>query len=251
MQIIRKLLCNAKLTNFYRKYSKRVQLNRCISLDVIGSGGLGESPSICLSISNNEKYLFNCGEDCERLLAEYGIKISAIKHIFVTQTKWNCIGGVSGVGRTINKASGWLPMLHGPEQLYKCIKRILCLSILKELDFRAIDCNSKRFFENDHVKIECVAIKPKNQKNAHDNTRDEHEVFVYTAALKVEPADADATNSMPTFRSHFMGTINEVGMTAYCVIKLMVICFVFHFQLSIYQPERIYRHFSKVNSSRP
>lgn len=209
MQIYAKLIRIAKLPNFYREYSKQVQLNRCISLNVIGSGGLGESSSICLSISNNENYLFNCGEDCQRLLTECEIKISTIKHIFITQTKWNCIGGISGVGRTINNLNGWLPMLHGPKQLYKCIKRILCLSILSELDFRPMDCNFERFFENDHLKIEFVAIKPNEQIVPQDNMRDEHEVFVYIAGLKVKPADCHSMDSMPKFRSHFMSMNNN------------------------------------------
>lgn len=186
MQIFVKLIRNSKLLNFYRCYSKRVQLNKRISLNVIGSGAIGESPSVCLSTSNNENYLFNCGEDCYRLLNENRIKISTIKHIFVTQAKWHCIGGISCVGRTINTAKGWLPMLHGPKQLYKCIKRILCLSILSELDFRPMDCNFARFFENEHMKIEFLSIKRSKQNGLQNNMRDEHEVLVFVGDIKAK-----------------------------------------------------------------
>lgn len=187
MQIFVKLAQSTKLVNFYRNYSKLVHLNKCISLNVIGSGAFGESPSVYLSTSNNENYLFNCGEDCHRLLNENRIKISAIKHIFVTQAKWHCIGGISCVGRTINTAKGWLPMLHGPKQLYKCIKRILCLSILSELDFRPMDCNFDRFFEDDVMKIAFVSIKRNKPNGQQNNMRDEHEVLVFIGEVKAQP----------------------------------------------------------------
>lgn len=206
MHIFVKLLRTSKFTNFYRGFSNQRQLNKCISLNVIGSGALGESPSICLSIANNENYLFNCGEDCQRLLTQRQIKISTIKHIFVTQTKWHCIGGISMVGRTINNAKGWLPKFHGPKQLYKCIKRILCLSILSELDFRPIDCNSKGFFENDHLRIEFVSIKANEQNDQQKNMRDIHEVLLFIVELKAKTASMDSElESRPNFMS--MNTI--------------------------------------------
>lgn len=214
MKILAKLVRSAKLTNFYRDYSKRVQFNKCVSLNVIGSGAFGESPSICLSVAKDVNYLFNCGEDCHRLLNQFKIKISTIKHIFITQTKWNCIGGISGVGRTVNSTSGWLPMLHGPKQLYKCIKRILCLSILSELDFRPIDCNFNRFYENDHLRIEFISIK----LNKRCDIRDEHEVFIYVAKLK----DEKSTGSKSKYRAHFMSMDNEYE-TLYCSDDLLLI----------------------------
>lgn len=208
MQIFAKLLRCGKLLNFYRSYSNRVQLNECISLSVIGSGAFGESPSVCLSTpNNNESYLFNCGEDCQRLLTARRIKISSIKHIFVTQTKWHCIGGISGVGRTINNAKGWLPMLHGPKQLYKCIKRILCLSILSELDFRPIDCNFNRFFENDHLRIEFVSINENKQNDQQSNMRDVHEVLIFIGEVKAKPSLDPKSKS----RTHFM-SINHTDI---------------------------------------
>lgn len=202
MQMFVKLIRCAKLSNFYRNYSNRVQLNKGISLNVIGSGAFGEPAAVFLSTANNENFLFNCGEDCQRLLHEHRIKISTIKHIFVTQTKWHCIGGISGVGRTINYSNGWLPMLHGPKQLYKCIKRILCLSILSELDFRPIDCNFKRFFENDFLRIEFVSIKGNKQNDDQQkNMRDEHEVFAFIGEIKTESMESKS-------RIHFMSRKN-------------------------------------------
>lgn len=196
MQILAKLIRCAKLSNIYRNYSNQVQLNKCMSLNVIGSGALGEPPSVCLSTSNNENYLFNCGEDCQRLLAEHRIKVSTIKHIFVTQTKWHCIGGISCVGRSIKNTNGWLPMLHGPKQLYKCIKRILCLSILSELDFRPMDCNFSKFYENDHLRIEFVSIKGNEQQK---NLRDEHEVLAFIGEIKTKSTEDSKSGT------HFMG----------------------------------------------
>lgn len=202
MRLFTKIARCVKSTHFYREFGQDVKLsqhkNKLISLNIIGSGSVGESPSICLSTSNNEKYLFNCGEDCQRLLFDQDEQISRIKHIFITQTKWNCIGGILYICRIINNTQGWLPKLHGPKHLYKCIKRILCLSTLSELDFKPIDCNWKNFFENDALRIDFISIKP--NENALGNRS--NEVLVFVGKSK-----AQSSESMTQFMSKFFNSI--------------------------------------------
>lgn len=206
MRLFAKIGRCVKLTNFYRDFVHDVRANKhnnnAITLNIIGSGASGESPSVCLSTSSNEKWLFNCGEDCQRLLIERNEKVSRIKHIFVTQTKWNCIGGISCISRMINNTQGWLPMFHGPKQLYKCIKRMLCLSILSELDFRPIDCNQKKFFEDDSLRIDFISITPNGINHGWDRyARDMNEILIFVGEVKAQPE-----NVKP---SHFMSKIAD------------------------------------------
>lgn len=184
MRLLSKIVRCSKITNFYRKFVSDVKSTEAIAINIIGCGSPGESASVSLSIANQDKYLFNCGEDCRRLFIDQNRKIFEIKHIFVTQTKWSCIGGISFICNFINK-QGWLPMFHGPKQLYKCIKRILCLSILSELDFRPIDCNLKNFFEDDNLHIDFISIKI-NTTIEQDlyRPRDDHEVLLFIGEVK-------------------------------------------------------------------
>lgn len=214
MRLFAQIARCTKLSNFYRDFvhdvKSKKRLNQVVSLNIIGSGASGESPSVCLSTRKNEKYLFNCGEDCQRLLTEQEMKISRIKHIFVTQTKWNCIGGISCISRITNSTQGWLPMLHGPKQLYKCIKRILCLSILSELDFKPIDCNLKNFFENDNLRIDFISISPNGMNHGQDrHLRGLSEVLVFVGEVKALPNDLNS--------SHFM---SKIAIHSICWIQL-------------------------------
>lgn len=156
-----------------------------VSLSIIGSGSPVELSSVLVSTSNDENYLFNCGEECFRFLNNQNCKISNIKNIFVTQAKWNCIGGVSILSKWIYDITKNLPRYHGPKKLYKCIKRILCLSILSELDFKPIDCNTNKYYEDDTIRIDFIPIRLNNPIST--SLRDENDVLIYNCILKEEP----------------------------------------------------------------
>lgn len=198
----------AKILNFHRQYVNGTKSighpAKVVALNVIGSGAPGEEASVCLSTSNEEKYLFNCGESCQRLLFDQKEKISEISNIFITQNKWNCIGGIGCISAIINKTNGWLPMFHGPAELYKCIKRILCLSILGELDFKPIHCNSNLFFEDDILRIDFISITPNAEKKRDQLLRDTNEVMAFICEVKTQAEEHDAqhNNQVP---AHFMG----------------------------------------------
>lgn len=184
-----KIIRFIKLKNFHRDFVHNVKTSRKISLKVIGSGALGETPSICLVAPNNHKYLFNCGEDSQRLLSDQNVNISQIKYIFITQTKWNCIGGIASICYLIHNVKNLLPTLNGPEQLYKCIKRVLCLSKLSELDFKPIDCNQNSFFEDDTLRIDFVSIAPKQKKSRNLKANISNEVLAFVGKIKTPIAD--------------------------------------------------------------
>lgn len=197
MRLFNKINRNYKIikkTKFYREFVNDVQFKckkpqKVVALNIIGAGAPGESASVSISVSNQDKYLFNCGEDSQRLLIDQRRTISRIEHIFLTQTKWNCIGGISCVNRVISGSRGWLPMFHGPKQLYKCLKRVLCLSIMSELDFKPIDCNLKHYFEDDNLRIDFISTEastPIKQNHRQNGGNDEVLTFVGEVKAKSE-----------------------------------------------------------------
>lgn len=153
-----------KLHQKFSKHSKTSALKlgnqaaESVCLHVIGSGVASEPASVCLT-TPNENYLFNCGEGSHRLLQNQKQQIHSINNIFVTQLKWNCIGGISSVSKSILYTNRHLPQYHGPENLYKVMKRILCLSIMSELEFWPSDCNQNAHFEDDTFRIEFISLK--------------------------------------------------------------------------------------------
>lgn len=184
-----------KLTNFYRTFASDVKSikssTNAIALNVIGSGAPGESASVSLSVANQDKYLFNCGEDSQRIFINQDRRIYRIKHIFATQTKWNCIGGISCITKIISNLQDELPMFHGPERLYKCIKRTLCLSILSELDFKTINCNSANYFEDDNVRIDFISIKVNPLAKKDRRPRDINEVLLFVGEVKTQSENSN------------------------------------------------------------
>lgn len=197
----------ARCSKFYRGFVNDVKSNckdpaSSIALNIIGSGAPGESASVSLSVSNADKYLFNCGEDCVRQFSDQQRKLSRLKHIFVTQNNWNCIGGISNVSNIIKKTQGWLPLFHGPKQLYKCLKRVLCLSVMSELDFKPIHCNLKHFYEDDTLRVDFISTKT-NTTNGNDCHlgRDLYDVFTFVGEIK---SNSKMNSQAPT---RFMSTI--------------------------------------------
>lgn len=63
------------------------------------------------------RYLFNCGEGTQRLANEHKTKIARLEHIFMTQTKWEHIGGLPGLSLTVQDAGVPELTLHGPPGL--------------------------------------------------------------------------------------------------------------------------------------
>lgn len=212
MRFFSKIVRCSKITNFYRYFVNDVKSNKNrtkpIALNIIGSGAPGEPASVSLSISNHDKYLFNCGEDCQRLFVDQGKNISRIKHIFITQTRWNCIGGISILSKVINQSQGWLPTFHGPKRIYKSIKRILCLSILSELDFKPIHCNVEKFFEDDSLRIDFISISVEIASKVIPNyrCRDENEVFAFIGEVKAQTEnDCEQSQGADELPVRFMG----------------------------------------------
>ncbi|XP_031621722.1 ribonuclease Z, mitochondrial-like [Contarinia nasturtii] len=197
MQHLSKIIRHSKTINFYRKFTNDSKTSRKhsakpVALNIIGAGSPSEEASLSISVENADRYLFNCGEDSHRLFSDQSRKLSDLKHVFFTQNKWNCIGGISCLISELIKRHRWLPMFHGPKQLYKCIKRILCLSCLSELDFRPIDCNPKNFFEDDTLRIDFLSIKANPTSTMDPHPRDVNEALTFVGEIKSPESEVPA-----------------------------------------------------------
>lgn len=85
-----------------------------INLFVLGSGAIGTSKSLCLRICN-KSYLFNCGESCHRLAHQERLKLLRLQDIFVTQSVWENIGGITGLMLMLKNANTVSELnIHGP-----------------------------------------------------------------------------------------------------------------------------------------
>lgn len=101
--------------NYYIK-KEWVKTNTNISniiLYVLGSGAIGAPKSLYLA-TDNKGYLFNCGDSCQRLTSQLKLKLTKLQDIFVTQSVWENIGGITGLMLTLQEAG--IPELdvHGP-----------------------------------------------------------------------------------------------------------------------------------------
>lgn len=171
-----------------------------VSLNVIGAGPPVELSSVLVSTPDNQGYLFNCGEDCVRFLVADKHKLGNITDVFFTQVKWSCIGGISSLNARIHKIKNRLLQHHGPQKLFKCIRRILCLSIMKEIDFNIDQCTPRPHFENDSLRVDFISLIPKLPEST--SPRNINEVIVYLCTLKqsLKPNQN---------RTHFLGESNS------------------------------------------
>lgn len=176
-----------------------------VSLSVIGAGPPVELVSLLVSTSHQEGYLFNCGEECARFLAQDQHRIADISYIFFTQVKWSCIGGISSLNSIFYKIKKRLFQYYGPMKLFGCMRRILCLSIMKEVPLEQESFNAK-FFENDSIRIDFVSITPEMPAAASAQARDINEVIVYLCTLKLLQPDGGRA---PTY---FLGSVLNNNM---------------------------------------
>ena len=87
-----KLLQKTKKTKRDRQ-GQHVPAN--VYFQIVGNGAPGCSKSVYLHTDHN-RYLFNCGEMCQKVITEYvgSNSLSQLTNIFVTSKTWNNIGKV-------------------------------------------------------------------------------------------------------------------------------------------------------------
>lgn len=154
--------------DFRKKYIKpRKQRNTNgtrvgdIYLRAIGTGAV-DQPSTALLSTRSNCYLFNCTENTSRYLYANEVSPSRINHIFITQSKWNCIGGLTTIIFNVLAKCGQYPQFHGPETLFKITQRLTFLSSVGGMfkrNFKPDNFNSSDFFENDEIRVDFVKLK--------------------------------------------------------------------------------------------
>lgn len=143
-------------------------------LQVLGSGGADQPGSVILQAVDT-RYLFNCGEGIGRMSKNAGISLKNIDHAFFTQSKWNCIGGITSVIFSTIASSGYPPTFTGPDNLQKIFQRMSFLS--------TVGGTFKHRFTDDLFKCERfedhkIVIEPIELKNLKDSA------IIYVCKLK-------------------------------------------------------------------
>lgn len=157
--VVRALKLSRNKIYVQRESDSKLNATRA-QLVVIASGAPDQPGSVVL-ITNDRRYLFNCGEGITRFCKEKKVRLQSINHAFFTQTKWNCIGGVPSLLFCTIANSGYPPTFHGPEKLHKIFQRISFLStlggIFKER-FTPESFNTNERFEDKKVVIDSVKL---------------------------------------------------------------------------------------------
>lgn len=130
-------------------------------LQVIGSGAPDQPSSVILN-TTSKKYLFNCGEGVARCSHDLKMSLKTVNHVFFTQSKWTCIGGVTTIIFSTIANCGYPPTFHGPGGLQKIFQRMIFLSSLGGLfkhRFNSDAYQTTETVENDGIVIECAELK--------------------------------------------------------------------------------------------
>lgn len=143
-------------------------------LKVIGSGA-PDQPASVVVYAKNKGYLFNCGEGIIRQCQDAQITMKNIDHVFLTQSKWNCIGGLVNVVTEKMYQSGYPPTIHGSKDLPEIVQRITNFSLKGVFESRLNPkpFSSSKRFEDDAIKIRSVKLKCLNDR-----------AYVYVCMLK-------------------------------------------------------------------
>lgn len=130
-------------------------------LQVLGSGAADQPASVVL-ITNDRRYLFNCGESIERFCNNSGISLKKINHVFLTQSKWNCIGGITNLLFATIAESGYPPTFHGAGNLHRIVQRMSFLStvgVIFKKRFTPDAFKMDECFEDAKIVIETVTLR--------------------------------------------------------------------------------------------
>lgn len=136
-----------------------------IELRVIGSGA-ADQPAIVALNAVEKCYLFNCGEGIGRHCQEAKIGLKRVSNIFFTQSKWNCIGGVTSVNFISIALTGYPPKIHGPSNLQKIIQRTVFLSSvggLFEHRFKGDSFFTTERFEDNKIIVDPIQLDYKDE----------------------------------------------------------------------------------------
>ena len=83
-------------------------------VQILGAHSEDASPSIYF-ICENERYLINTGEGCQRLCMEHHVRLSKLDKVFLTRITADTVGGLPGLLLTIADMGRSRVNIFGPD----------------------------------------------------------------------------------------------------------------------------------------
>lgn len=171
---VRRYNLSSRKKHVHRKKESRLSATGAY-LKVLGSGAADQPASVLLQ-ARDQRYLFNCGEGIGRVCTNAAINMVKVEHVFLTQSKWECIGGITSLIFSTIFKHGHPPIFHAPKNFFKIFQRMSYLSI--------IGANYKHRFTEEVFKTDerhedsKIVIEPVELKYEEDTS------FVYVCKLK-------------------------------------------------------------------
>lgn len=139
-----------------------------VNLQVLGSGSAG-TPACVYLFTDQQRYLFNCGEGTQRLSHEHHSKLARLEHIFMTRNCWKKkTGGLPGLCLTLQDAGVPNLMLHGPPRLGEIFKAMRRFVILKDLKVDAVECLPENNYDDQVMTVSYVPLTKEIDTNSID-----------------------------------------------------------------------------------
>ncbi|KAK6099742.1 hypothetical protein MT418_001130 [Batrachochytrium dendrobatidis] len=130
------------------------------SLQISGTHSGDCSPSVIVRFDSG-RYLFNCGEGTQRLCNEHKIRLSKLRGIFMTRTKWDCIGGLPGMILTVADAGLDSFRLYGPRNLSYFLAGTRKFMFRPNINISVVDIESSKFdYSDENIHIKAIALTP-------------------------------------------------------------------------------------------
>ena len=83
-------------------------------VQILGAHSADASPSIYF-ICENQRYLINAGEGCQRLCMEHRVRLSKLDQVFLTRITADTVGGLPGLLLTMADQGRSAVKIYGPD----------------------------------------------------------------------------------------------------------------------------------------
>ncbi|KAH9268341.1 hypothetical protein BASA84_000255 [Batrachochytrium salamandrivorans] len=147
-----------------RAFSQTQPLAMKYSLQICGTHSGDTSPSVLLRF-DSARYLFNCGEGTQRLCNEHKIRLSKLRSIFMTRTKWECVGGLPGMILTLADAGLETFQLYGPRNLSHCLAATRTFIFRRNIAVDVVDITSSDFeYKDENLSMRVALLTPDKEE---------------------------------------------------------------------------------------
>lgn len=126
-------------------------------LVVLGSGANGAPSSVCFEAHGN-RMLFNCGEGLTRVCKQLGVT-HRFDHVFLTQSNWQCIGGLFGMAISMYQKGTRGITVHSPQSVENLFETVRT-SVMMNTRFHVSTpvCEVGGSFETSDLRVDYLPI---------------------------------------------------------------------------------------------